>query len=68
VRFTWDGGERATRSMLVLKGQLPRTIRVTADAPTLRGSATAWVPVKAGCITTVRFGFSRRGQRVASSR
>jgi hypothetical protein len=57
VRFQWEGGSRRTRSTTVLKGFLPQRMRVRAQAPELDAAGEAWVPVKANCITTVRFAF-----------
>jgi YD repeat-containing protein len=61
VRYSWDGGERRSRRTVTVKGFfLPTTVEVTAEAPELRGRHTARVPIKADCITTVRFVFPER--------
>jgi hypothetical protein len=57
VRYRWDGGIRNTAGTMILKGLLPQHLEVHAEAPEIRGRASGWIPVKSGCITTVRFVF-----------
>lgn len=58
VYFEWEGGARRSSRTTVVKGLLPGPMQVRAyHANGTQG--TAWVTIKAGCITTVRFAFPR---------
>jgi hypothetical protein len=59
VDYRWDGGAKTTRSTVVLKGLMPQSMRVAASAQGRGGAGWSWVPVKANCITTVRFTLPR---------
>lgn len=57
VRFQWDGGSRTASETVVLKEILPQNLKVTAQVPGQSRRCEVHVPVKSGCITTVRFVF-----------
>lgn len=67
IAYTWEGGERYSRSTVILKGCRPGFMRLIAEAPALGGRVETRVLVKPGCITTVRFNFGA-GRSASSSR
>jgi hypothetical protein len=57
VHYYWEGGFSLAGDATTIKGLKPGTVRIMAYAPSIRGRAAVTVPLKANCLTTVRFTF-----------